>query len=255
MTLSPHQSTRCGYAATAPGVWVSPTADSHSWFWFPCLDARIGFRRVPFQRIPEAIARPGPVDDDLPDHDAATMDRLFSRPMPNWSDRTAVAEFAAAGAEILGDDPSSRARPPSAGGTTRRARSPRCRWPTTWARCSPSSTARRAGASGWPSSRSRRWWCTVAATRSPRRQRRGARTRGPRCAAARTRTGRDGDPPCGSRRGRGGDARALGVPGQHVSDRRLVGGNPPSAGLHRVRRTHPSCRFATTNTRARVAAI
>ncbi|WP_426594561.1 alpha/beta fold hydrolase [Cellulomonas sp. McL0617] len=49
---------------------------------------------------------PGPVDDDLPDHDAATMARLFSRPMPDWSDRTAVAEFAAGGAQILGDDPS-----------------------------------------------------------------------------------------------------------------------------------------------------
>ena len=48
---------------------------------------------------------PGPVDDDLPDHDTATMDRLFSRPMPDWSDRAAVAEFAARGAEILGDDP------------------------------------------------------------------------------------------------------------------------------------------------------
>ncbi|GHJ54617.1 hypothetical protein Nm8I071_39240 [Nonomuraea sp. TT08I-71] len=48
---------------------------------------------------------PGPVDDDLPDHDAATMGRLFSRAMPDWSDRTAVAEFAAAGAEVLGDDP------------------------------------------------------------------------------------------------------------------------------------------------------
>jgi pimeloyl-ACP methyl ester carboxylesterase len=48
---------------------------------------------------------PGRVDDDLPDHDAAAMDRLFSRPMPDWSDRAAVAEFAAAGAEILGDDP------------------------------------------------------------------------------------------------------------------------------------------------------
>jgi len=33
------------------------------------------------------------------------MDRLFSRPMPDWSDRAAVAEFAAAGAEILGDEP------------------------------------------------------------------------------------------------------------------------------------------------------
>jgi len=48
---------------------------------------------------------PGPVDDDLPDHDAPTMDRLFSRPMPDWSDRDAVAEFARVGAEILGNDP------------------------------------------------------------------------------------------------------------------------------------------------------
>ena len=49
---------------------------------------------------------PGPVDDDLPDHDTATMGRLFSRPMPDWSDRAEVAQFAAAGAQILGDDPS-----------------------------------------------------------------------------------------------------------------------------------------------------
>jgi pimeloyl-ACP methyl ester carboxylesterase len=48
---------------------------------------------------------PGPVDDDLPDHDEAVMGRLFSRPMPDWSDRAAVAEFIAASAEILGDDP------------------------------------------------------------------------------------------------------------------------------------------------------
>jgi pimeloyl-ACP methyl ester carboxylesterase len=33
------------------------------------------------------------------------MQRLFARPMPDWSDREAVAEFAAGGAEILGDDP------------------------------------------------------------------------------------------------------------------------------------------------------
>jgi len=50
---------------------------------------------------------PGPVPDDLPDHDAPTMARLFSRPMPDWSNRTAVAEFAASGAAILGDDPAS----------------------------------------------------------------------------------------------------------------------------------------------------
>jgi pimeloyl-ACP methyl ester carboxylesterase len=54
---------------------------------------------------------PGPVDDDLPDHDAATMGRRFALPAPDWSDRTAVAEYAAAGAEILGDDPAAaRAR-------------------------------------------------------------------------------------------------------------------------------------------------
>ncbi|MEV0715766.1 alpha/beta hydrolase [Asanoa sp. NPDC050611] len=48
---------------------------------------------------------PGPVDDDLPDHDGPVMKRLFSRGMPDWSDRSAVGEFAAAGAEILGNDP------------------------------------------------------------------------------------------------------------------------------------------------------
>src|ERR1700710_1100661 len=30
---------------------------------------------------------PGRLDQDLPDHDAATMKRLFSRSMPDWSDR------------------------------------------------------------------------------------------------------------------------------------------------------------------------
>ncbi|MEV7673138.1 alpha/beta hydrolase [Streptomyces sp. NPDC088752] len=48
---------------------------------------------------------PGPPDDDLPDHDRAAMTRLFALPAPDWTDREAVAEFAAAGAEILGDDP------------------------------------------------------------------------------------------------------------------------------------------------------
>ncbi|MDX2600687.1 alpha/beta hydrolase [Streptomyces caniscabiei] len=48
---------------------------------------------------------PGPPDDDLPDHDRATMSRLFTRPLPDWTDREAVAEFTAGGAEILGDDP------------------------------------------------------------------------------------------------------------------------------------------------------
>jgi pimeloyl-ACP methyl ester carboxylesterase len=48
---------------------------------------------------------PGRVDKDLPDHDKATMNRQFALPMPDWSDRAAVADFAAAGAEIMGDDP------------------------------------------------------------------------------------------------------------------------------------------------------
>jgi pimeloyl-ACP methyl ester carboxylesterase len=48
---------------------------------------------------------PGPVDDDLPDHDSATMGAVFSRPMPDWTDRSAVAAFAADGAGLLGNDP------------------------------------------------------------------------------------------------------------------------------------------------------
>jgi pimeloyl-ACP methyl ester carboxylesterase len=48
---------------------------------------------------------PGPVDDDLPDHDKGVMERRFALPVPDWSDRAAVAEFAAARAETLGDDP------------------------------------------------------------------------------------------------------------------------------------------------------
>jgi pimeloyl-ACP methyl ester carboxylesterase len=48
---------------------------------------------------------PGPADNDLPDHDAAAMSRVFSNPMPDWTDREAVAQFAVASAGILGDDP------------------------------------------------------------------------------------------------------------------------------------------------------
>ena len=47
---------------------------------------------------------PGPVDDDLPDHDAAVMGALFSRPMPDWSDRASVVVYAADSAALLGDD-------------------------------------------------------------------------------------------------------------------------------------------------------
>lgn len=48
---------------------------------------------------------PGPVDDDLPDHDDSTMSRLFSRAMPDWNDRDNVADYAADNARILGNDP------------------------------------------------------------------------------------------------------------------------------------------------------
>ena len=47
---------------------------------------------------------PGPVDDDLPDHDVTTMQALFSRQRPDWTDRAAVAEFAADAAGPLGND-------------------------------------------------------------------------------------------------------------------------------------------------------
>jgi pimeloyl-ACP methyl ester carboxylesterase len=47
---------------------------------------------------------PGPVDDDLPDHDPALAGR-FGVAMPDWSDRAAVAEYAVVRAGILGDDP------------------------------------------------------------------------------------------------------------------------------------------------------
>lgn len=53
---------------------------------------------------------PGPIDEDLPDHDPGTMGRLFALPMPDWSDRAAVTEFAAARAAILGDDPDAARR-------------------------------------------------------------------------------------------------------------------------------------------------
>ncbi len=33
------------------------------------------------------------------------MSRLFARPMPDWTDREVAADYAAAGAEIRGDDP------------------------------------------------------------------------------------------------------------------------------------------------------
>jgi hypothetical protein len=133
------------------------------------------------------------------DHDAATMERLFSRSMPDWSDRAAVAEYAAAGAEILGDDPvAARAaaerkwdRTPSTEPAVQKAN----QLGTVFAKldCKPR-WRERLSELATPA-----LVCMVAAIRFPRRQRRSARARDPRCAAARARTGRDGDPRCGHR--------------------------------------------------------
>lgn len=48
---------------------------------------------------------PGPVDEDLPDHDAAVLGALSDLPEPDWSDRSAVAAAGAAQAELFGNDP------------------------------------------------------------------------------------------------------------------------------------------------------
>ena len=47
---------------------------------------------------------PGPVDPDLPDHNAEAMKDRFALPKPDWADRSAVARFAAAAADAIGDD-------------------------------------------------------------------------------------------------------------------------------------------------------
>lgn len=38
---------------------------------------------------------PGPIDDDLPDHEPQLMQRLFGGPRPDWTDREAVTGFIA----------------------------------------------------------------------------------------------------------------------------------------------------------------
>lgn len=48
---------------------------------------------------------PGRPDDDLPDHDPAIKAQGSKVAMPDWSERAAVAEFAATRAKTLGDDP------------------------------------------------------------------------------------------------------------------------------------------------------
>jgi pimeloyl-ACP methyl ester carboxylesterase len=109
---------------------------------------------------------PGKPDADLPNHDKATMKRLFTRPMPDWTDREVVAEFAAAGAQILGDDP-----------VAARAIAARI-WDRTPGTAPPVQMANQlgmvfsklnckpAGVSAYPRSSSPRSWSTAAATGS-----------------------------------------------------------------------------------------
>jgi pimeloyl-ACP methyl ester carboxylesterase len=142
---------------------------------------------------------PGRVDKDLPDHDAATMKRLFSRSMPDWSDRAAVAEFAAGGAEILGDDPA------AARATAER------KWDRTPSTEPAVQMANQLGMVFAKLDCKPRWRERLRArdpraggARSPRSvlprgQRRSARARDPRRAAAPARTDRDRDPRRGHR--------------------------------------------------------
>lgn len=62
---------------------------------------------TPWRVIPLPVRVPASsgstsLDGDLPDHDAAAMDRLFPRPMPDWSDRTPGTQPAPQVANQLG---------------------------------------------------------------------------------------------------------------------------------------------------------
>lgn len=92
---------------------------------------------------------PGPVDDDLPDHDGPTMERLF--PCPCRTGPTArrwlitllkVPRFSAM-------TPLPHAKPPHVSGTAPKALILPFTWLIRWAWCSLKSTARRAGGSAF----------------------------------------------------------------------------------------------------------
>ncbi|MCP9991042.1 alpha/beta hydrolase [Streptomyces albogriseolus] len=109
---------------------------------------------------------PGPPDDDLPDHDQATMGGCSGTRCPTGAtgrrSRTSPPPVRRSSATT----PSPHARSPRASGTARPAPHPRSRWPTSWAWCSPGWTAHPAGASACPRSSSPRSSSTVAATGS-----------------------------------------------------------------------------------------
>lgn len=151
---------------------------------------------------------PGPTDDDLPDHDQALLENIFSAPEPDWGDREAALEaLVVAEREFAGSGPfdeaavGARSARSTTGPATPRRRAPTCRrasGPTTWGRCSPTSTAATAGANASARSGRPRWSCTVRTTGSSRsatggRWRPKSRARGSTCSpvwAASCRRGR-----------------------------------------------------------------
>ncbi|MFC9292358.1 alpha/beta hydrolase [Streptomyces sp. NPDC057052] len=140
---------------------------------------------------------PGPPDGDLPDHDRATMSRLFARPIPDWTDREAVGEFAPVGAKILGDDPVA-------------ARI----WDRTPGTAPAPCTANQMGTVFSRLDCTPRWRERLAGIEVPTLVvhghhnrffpvgNRGDRARDPQCTAARPQGGCHSDPRCGGRRGR-----------------------------------------------------
>ena len=93
---------------------------------------------------------PGQVDEDLPDHDPAVMSTLFSRPWPDWTDRDAVAAFAAEVAEPMSNDAE------EARATTEAARRAHTRGARTCRRA-PSSCMENSKASGPAAATHLRW--------------------------------------------------------------------------------------------------
>jgi len=77
--------------------------------------------------------------------------------MPDGSDRDAVAECAASGAEILGNDRVVAGVAAAQIGDRASSTVPQCRWPISWVWCSLGSIAIRDGGSALASRRYLRW--------------------------------------------------------------------------------------------------
>ena len=109
---------------------------------------------------------PGPPDDDLPDHDQATIFGCSRVRCPIGPTARRLRSSPPPARRSSATTPSLRAQSLRASGTARPAPHPRSRWPTRWAWCFPGSTANPAGASACPRSRSPRSSSTAAATGS-----------------------------------------------------------------------------------------